>query len=132
MEVFGMEVLKFEKGPKAVGPYSSAVKVGNLIFFSGILPINPETGELVNDSVENATEQILKNLNTMLSEIGLSLKNVVKTTTFTVKLEEFSKINEVYQKYFESFTKDFPARSTVGVSSLPKGALVEMEFVVEA
>ncbi|AFG34366.1 Rid family detoxifying hydrolase [Fervidobacterium pennivorans subsp. shakshaketiis] len=127
-----MEVLKFEKGPKAVGPYSSAVKVGNLIFFSGILPINPETGELVNDSVENATEQILKNLNTMLSEIGLSLKNVVKTTIFTVKLEEFSKINEVYQKYFESFTKDFPARSTVGVSSLPKGALVEMEFVVEA
>ncbi|QIV77721.1 RidA family protein [Fervidobacterium pennivorans subsp. keratinolyticus] len=132
MEVFEMEVLKFEKGPKAVGPYSSAVKVGNLIFFSGILPINPETGELVNDSVENATEQILKNLNTMLSEIGLSLKNVVKTTIFTVKLEEFSKINEVYQKYFESFTKDFPARSTVGVSSLPKGALVEMEFVVEA
>ncbi|WP_448379542.1 Rid family detoxifying hydrolase [Fervidobacterium sp.] len=127
-----MEVLKFEKGPKAVGPYSSAVKVGNLIFFSGILPINPETSELVNDSVENATEQILKNLNTMLSEIGLSLKNVVKTTIFTVKLEEFSKINEVYQKYFENFTKDFPARSTVGVSSLPKGALVEMEFIVEA
>jgi|UniRef100_A0A7C4VVG8 2-iminobutanoate/2-iminopropanoate deaminase len=126
-----MEVLKFEKGPKAVGPYSSAVKVGNLIFFSGILPINTETGELVNDSVENATEQILKNLSTMLSEIGLSLKNVVKTTIFTVKLEEFSKINEVYQKYFENFTKDFPARSTVGVASLPKGALVEMEFIVE-
>lgn len=126
-----MEVLKFEKGPKAVGPYSSAVKVGNLIFFSGILPINTGTGELVNDSVENATEQILKNLSTMLSEIGLSLKNVVKTTIFTVKLEEFSKINEVYQKYFENFTKDFPARSTVGVASLPKGALVEMEFIVE-
>lgn len=126
-----MEVLKFEKGPKAVGPYSSAVKVGNLIFFSGILPINTETGELVNDTVENATEQILKNLSTMLSEIGLSLKNVVKTTIFTVKLEEFSKINEVYQKYFENFTKDFPARSTVGVASLPKGALVEMEFIVE-
>jgi 2-iminobutanoate/2-iminopropanoate deaminase len=126
-----MEVLKFEKGPKAVGPYSSAVKVGNVIFFSGILPINTETGELVNDSVENATEQILKNLSTMLSEIGLSLKNVVKTTIFTVKLEEFSKINEVYQKYFENFTKDFPARSTVGVASLPKGALVEMEFIVE-
>ncbi|NPU88437.1 MAG: RidA family protein [Fervidobacterium sp.] len=126
-----MEVLKFEKGPKAVGPYSSAVKVGNVIFFSGILPINTETGELVNDSVENATEQILKNLSTMLSEIGLSLKNVVKTTIFTVKLEEFSKINEVYQKYFENFTKDFPARSTVGAASLPKGALVEMEFIVE-
>ncbi|ANE40783.1 MAG: Rid family detoxifying hydrolase [Fervidobacterium pennivorans] len=126
-----MEVLKFEKGPKAVGPYSSAVKVGNLIFFSGILPINTETGELVNDTVENATEQILKNLSTMLSEIGLSLKNVVKTTIFTVKLEEFSKINEVYQKYFENFTKDFPARSTVGVASLPKGALVEMEFIVQ-
>ncbi|MFN3329039.1 MAG: Rid family detoxifying hydrolase, partial [Fervidobacterium pennivorans] len=114
-----------------VGPYSSAVKVGNLIFFSGILPINTETGELVNDTVENATEQILKNLSTMLSEIGLSLKNVVKTTIFTVKLEEFSKINEVYQKYFENFTKDFPARSTVGVASLPKGALVEMEFIVQ-
>lgn len=127
-----MEILKFEKGPKAVGPYSSAVKVGNLIFFSGILPIDPESGELVNDSVEHATEQILKNLSLMLSEIGLSLKNVVKTTIFTTKLDEFAKINEVYQKHFEAITKDFPARSTVGVASLPKGALVEMEFIVEA
>lgn len=127
-----MEILKFEKGPKAVGPYSSAVKVGNLIFFSGILPIDPESGELVNDSVEHATEQILKNLSLMLSEIGLSLKNVVKTTIFTTKLDEFAKINEVYQKHLEAITKDFPARSTVGVASLPKGALVEMEFIVEA
>lgn len=126
-----MEVLIFESGPKAVGPYSSAVKSGNLIFFSGILPINPETGELVSESVERATEQILKNLESMLSEIGLSLKSVVKTTIFTTKLEEFGKINEIYQKHFEAVTDSFPARSTVGVASLPKGALVEMEFVVE-
>lgn len=126
-----MEVLKFKNGPKAVGPYSSAVKSGNLVFFSGILPIIPETGELILDSIEQATEQILKNLEVMLSELGLSLKNVVKTTIFTTRLEEFGKINEVYQKYFERVTESFPARSTVGVASLPKGALVEMEFVVE-
>lgn len=127
-----MEVLTFSKGPKAVGPYSSAVRVGNLIFFSGILPINPENGELVNESIEKAAEQILKNLSAMLSELGLTLKNVVKTTIFTTRLDEFSKINEIYQKYFENQTSVFPARSTVGVASLPKGALIEMEFVVEA
>ncbi|WP_448374410.1 Rid family detoxifying hydrolase [Fervidobacterium sp.] len=126
-----MEFLKFQNGPKAVGPYSSAVKSGNFVFFSGILPIIPGTGELILDNVEQATEQILKNLEVMLSELGLSLKNVVKTTIFTTRLEEFAKINEVYQKYFERVTESFPARSTVGVASLPKGALVEMEFVVE-
>jgi len=86
-----MEVLKFENGPKAVGPYSSAMKVGNLIFFSGVLPIVPETGALLTEDVSKATQQILKNLAAMLSEIGLSLKNVVKTTIFTTQLEDFSK-----------------------------------------
>ncbi len=126
-----MEVLKFSKGPKAVGPYSSAVKSSNLIFFSGILPIVPETGELILDDIVKATEQILNNLSSMLEEIGLSPKNVIKTTIFTTKLDEFSKINETYENFFKRYTDNYPARSTVGVQSLPKGASVEMEFIVE-
>ncbi|MFN3692278.1 MAG: Rid family detoxifying hydrolase, partial [Fervidobacterium sp.] len=126
-----LDHLVFEKGPKAVGPYSSAVRLGNFIFFSGILPIVPDTGELIVEDVAKATEQILKNLYNMLSEIGLSPKNVVKTTIFTTKLEEFGKINEVYGNFFSLYTSKFPARSTVGVSALPKGASVEMEFIVE-
>ncbi|KAF2961533.1 Rid family detoxifying hydrolase [Fervidobacterium sp. 2310opik-2] len=126
-----METLKFLTGPKAVGPYSSAVKSGNLIFFSGILPIVPETGELITDDIKKATEQILKNVENMLSEINLSPKNIVKTTIFTTKLEEFAQINECYEKFFSKFTNNYPARSTVGVQSLPKGATVEIEFIVE-
>lgn len=125
-----MEILRFKNGPKPVGPYSQAVKVGNLIFFSGILPIVPNTGELIIDDVSKATEQILRNLEIMLSEIGLSLSNVVKTTIYTTKLEEFVKINETYEKFFSQHAPNYPARTTVGVSQLPKGAMVEMDFVV--
>lgn len=126
-----MEVLKFENGPKAVGPYSSATKTGNLIFFSGILPIVPESGELVVDDISKATQQVLKNLAAMLSEIGLSLKDVVKSTIFTTQMEEFSKINEAYENAFRAYTDKYPARSAVGVKALPKGATIEMEFIVE-
>ncbi|HCI30008.1 MAG TPA: Rid family detoxifying hydrolase [Fervidobacterium sp.] len=127
-----MEVLRFEKGPKAVGPYSSAVKSGNLIFFSGILPIIPETGEIITDDVSKAVEQILRNLSAMLSEIGLSLSNVVKSTIFTTQLDEFPRINETYGRVFKDYVDEYPARSAVGVKALPKGATVEMEFVIEA
>ncbi|HOH53176.1 MAG TPA: Rid family detoxifying hydrolase [Fervidobacterium sp.] len=126
-----MEVLKFENGPKAVGPYSSAMRSGNLIFFSGILPIVPQTGELLIEDISKATQQILKNLAAMLSEIGLSLKNVVKTTIFTTQLEEFSKINDAYESVFKACTDKYPTRSAVGVKALPKGATIEMEFIVE-
>lgn len=126
-----MEHLFFKNGPKAVGPYSSAVKSGNLIFFSGILPIVPETGEIIVEDIEKSTEQILLNLNSMLSEIRLTPRNIVKTTIFTTKLQEFGKINEIYERFLSSYTNKFPARSTVGVQSLPKGACVEMEFIVE-
>ncbi len=126
-----MEILKFLSGPKAVGPYSTAVKSGNLIFFSGILPIVPETGELITGDIKKATEQILKNVESMLSEINLSPMKIVKTTIFTTKLEEFTQINECYEKFFNKFTNNYPARSTVGVQSLPKGATVEIEFIVE-
>lgn len=126
-----MEVLRFNKGPKAIGPYSSAVKSGNLIFFSGILPIIPETGEVVTNDIAKATKQILENLLVMLEQIGLSPRHVVKTTVFTTKLDEFSKINEAYEEFFKSYTENYPARSTVGVQSLPKNVTVEMEFIVE-
>ncbi|MGB9614579.1 MAG: Rid family detoxifying hydrolase [Fervidobacterium sp.] len=126
-----MEVLNFNSGPKAVGPYSSAVKSGNLIFFSGILPIVPETGELIVDDIRKATEQILKNLESMLGEINLTPRSVIKSTIFTTKIDEFSKINECYESFFKKYTDKYPARSTVGVQSLPKNAPVEMEFIVE-
>ncbi|MEN3043290.1 MAG: Rid family detoxifying hydrolase [Fervidobacterium sp.] len=126
-----MEVLRFNRGPKVIGPYSSAVKSGNLIFFSGILPMIPETGEMVTNDIAKATKQILENLLVMLEQIGLSPRQVVKTTIFTTKLDEFSKINEVYEEFFKSYTENYPARSTVGVQSLPKNATVEMEFIVE-
>ncbi len=123
-----MEVLTFKSAPQAVGPYSIAVKSGNLIFFSGQLPIVSETGELIVDDIEKATERILINLSKMLEELGLSMKNVVKTTIFTTKLEDFTKINEVYKTFFN---ENYPARSAIGVAQLPKGATIEMEFVVE-
>ncbi len=123
-----MEVLTFKSAPQTVGPYSIAVKSGNLIFFSGQLPIVPETGELIVDDIEKATERILINLSKMLEELGLSMKNVVKTTIFTTKLEDFAKINEIYKSFFK---ENYPARSAIGVAQLPKGATIEMEFVVE-
>ncbi len=123
-----MEVLTFKNAPQAVGPYSIAVKSGNLIFFSGQLPIVSETGELIVDDIEKATERILLNLSKMLEEIGLSMKNVVKSTIFTTKLEDFAKINEIYKSFFK---ENYPARSAIGVAQLPKGATIEMEFVVE-
>ncbi len=123
-----MEVLTFKSAPQAVGPYSIAVKSGNLIFFSGQLPIVSETGELIVDDIEKATERILINLSKMLEELGLSMKHVVKTTIFTTKLEDFTKINEVYKTFFK---ENYPARSAIGVAQLPKGATIEMEFVVE-
>lgn len=118
-----------ENGPVAVGPYSPAVRVGDWVFCSGQIPLDPKTGQLVQGSIVEQTRQCLENLKAVLAEAGLELKHVVKTTVFMTDLSQFPAMNEVYAQYFE---EPYPARSTVQVGALPKGALVEIEAVALA
>ena len=121
-----MEFVKTSKAPKAVGPYSQAVKVGNWLFISGQIAINPEMGKLEGKTVAEQTERVLKNIVEILREAGFSLKNVVKTTVYLKNIEDFAEMNGVYAKFFG---KHRPARATVEVSNLPLGALVEIEAI---
>lgn len=115
-----------EKAPKAIGPYSQAIKVGNMVFTSGQLPLNPETGELIQDSIKSEAKQALENLKAVLEETGASLNDVVKVTVFIKDMNQFGEINEVYGQYF---TDHKPARSCVEVARLPKDANIEIEAV---
>lgn len=108
-----------------VGPYSSAVEANGFVFLSGQIPVDPETGEMIGD-VKGATRQVLVNIRSLLSEMDLSLAHIVKTTIFLKNMDEFSAVNEVYAEFF---TREPPARSTVEVSALPKGAPLEIEAV---
>lgn len=119
------QIINTAKAPGAVGPYSQAVKVGNLLFTSGQIPLDPVTGELVGGDVKKATERSLENIKALLEEAGTSFDKVVKTTVFVKNMGDFAAVNEVYAKYFE---KDMPARSCVQVT-LPKDALVEIEVI---
>ncbi|HUR44329.1 MAG TPA: RidA family protein [Candidatus Saccharimonadales bacterium] len=110
----------------AVGPYNHAVRVGDLLFCAGQIPLDPASGNLVAGDVKAQTERVLENLKIILSDQKLTFSNVVKTTVFLTNLADFAAMNEVYAKYF---TSDFPARSTVQVSALPKGAIVEIEAI---
>lgn len=120
------KIINTPKAPAAIGPYSQAIEVGNFIFTSGVIPINPEDGTLVNGTIEEQTDRALKNLTNLLTESGSSLDSVVKTTVFIKNMDEFSKVNEVYAKYF---TNNFPARSCVEVARLPKDVLIEIEAI---
>ena len=120
------EIISTNKAPAAIGPYSQAVKAGNVIYTSGAIPVNPTTGEVVAGGVVEQAEQALKNLGEVLAGAGASLENVVKTTVFIKNMNDFATINEVYKKYF---TKNFPARSCVEVARLPKDVLIEIECV---
>jgi len=115
------------KAPKPIGPYSQAIISGNLIFCSGQIGINPDTGELA-EGIEAQTKQVLKNLKEILIEAHSSLEKVIKTTIFLKNIADFKKVNEIYGEFFSSHK---PARSTVEVSNLPKGALVEIEIIAE-
>ncbi|MBR3304978.1 MAG: RidA family protein [Christensenellaceae bacterium] len=117
-----------EGAPKAIGPYSHAVSADGLFFLSGQIPIVPETGNIEDTTIEGQTEQVLKNIGTVLKGLGLDYADVVKTTVFLTDMNDFAKVNAVYGKYF---TADFPARSAVQVGALPKGALVEIELVAQ-
>ena len=112
--------------PQAIGPYSQAVDLGDLVFVSGQIPIDPASQQVILGPVDVQTERVLKNLQGVLAAAGLSLDHVVRTTVFLTDLANFPKMNEVYTRFF---SKDFPARSTVQVSGLPKGVGVEIDAI---
>ena len=120
------EIISTDKAPGAIGPYSQAVKAGNMIFCSGQIPIDPETGEFVSADVAEQTEQVFKNLIAVLEAAGAGLENVVKTTVFLADMGEFSVMNDVYARYF---VENKPARATVQAARLPRDARVEIECI---
>lgn len=120
------KVIFTEKAPAAIGPYSQAIEVNGIVFVSGQLPVNPQTGEIVAGDVADQTAQSFENIKNILSEVGLSTANIVKTTVFLLDMSLFADMNKIYSNYF---TEAFPARSAVAVKALPKGALVEIECI---
>ena len=123
-----MQKITAQNAPEAIGPYSHAVRTGNLLITSGQIPIDPSTGSLVADLIEDQTNQVMTNLKAILINEGLSLMNVVKTTVFLKDMAEFAQFNSVYEKHFESHK---PARSTIQVASLPLDCRIEIEAIAE-
>jgi 2-iminobutanoate/2-iminopropanoate deaminase len=115
--------------PAAIGPYSQAIRVGELVFAAGQVGLDPVSGELVQGGVAEQTERALRNVTAVLDAAGASLERVVKTTVFLADMDDFAAMNEVYARHFSA---PFPARSTVAVKTLPKGALVEVEAIAVA
>jgi len=122
-----LQAINSKKAPQAIGPYSPGIKLGDFVYLSGQLGLNPESGELVSESIAEQTTQVMENIQALLAEIGLAMHHIVKTTVFLSDLADFAAMNEVYAGYF---TAPYPARSTVGVAALPKGAKIEIECLV--
>ena len=122
-----MEKIYTKNAPEAIGPYSQAIAVGNLVFTSGQIAINPENGNVEATDVKGQTEQVCKNLSAVLTAAGTSIDKVVKTTCFLAEMSDFAAFNEVYGSYFTGK----PARSCVAAKALPKGVLVEVEAIAE-
>ena len=122
-----MKQISTDKAPAAIGPYSQAIRSGNLLFCSGQIPVDPETG-IIPNGVKAQTEQALTNVKNLIAAAGSSIENVIKTTVFIKDMNDFAVINEIYAKYF---TEPFPARSSVEVARLPKDVLLEVEAIVE-
>lgn len=120
-----MEKISTTKAPAAIGPYSQAIRIQDFVFTSGQIPLDPASGTIVGDTIEEQAEQVMKNLGAVLAESCLNYENAVKTTCFLANMEDFAAFNEVYAKYFTGC----PARSCVAVKELPKGALVEVEVI---
>ena len=120
------KVIATNNAPAAIGPYSQAVQVGNMLFASGQLGLDPATGNFVEGGVKEQTEQAFKNIHAILAEASLTIDNVVKTTVFLADMADFAVMNEVYA---QQFTGTFPARSAVAVKTLPKNGLVEIEII---
>lgn len=121
------KVISSRNAPTAIGPYSPGIKIGDFIFLSGQVPLEPITNKLVSDDLKEQTVQVFENIKALLKEINLDLKSVVKTTVFMTDLSKFKEMNEIYGTYFK---EPFPARSTIEVSSLPANAQVEIECIV--
>ncbi len=121
-----MEIVSTDKAPAAIGPYSQAVKLGDMVFTSGQIPINPATGEVVTGGIEAEARQVLENLKAVLEAAGTGMKNVVKATVFIKDMNDFAAINKIYGEYFAA---PYPARSCVQVAKLPKDVGVEIEAV---
>jgi len=120
------KIIKPAKSAPAVGPYNHAVRIGDLLFCAGQIPIDPASGNVVAGDIKAQTERVLQNVRAILDDQNLTFSNVVKSTVFMTNLADFAAMNEVYAKYF---TADFPARSTIQVAALPKGANVEIEVI---
>lgn len=123
-----MKIISTKEAPAAIGPYSQAIQVGNLVYTSGQIPIDPVTNVFVPGGIKEQTRQSLTNVKAILEEVGLTMNNVVKTTVFMADMNDFADMNSVYAEFF---SEPYPARSAVAVKTLPKGALVEIEVVAE-
>ncbi len=126
MDTSKKEIIRTDKAPKAIGPYSVAIRYQNLVFASGQIPINPQTGELVGGEIEQQTHQVLTNIKNVLEAAGSSLEHALKCTVFLKNMGDFSRMNAVYAEYFKV---DPPARSAIEVAALPKGAAIEIEAI---
>lgn len=120
------QIIATDRAPKAIGPYSQAVRAGNLVFASGQIPIDPETGEFVPGGIAEQTEQVLRNLTAVFEAAGLGLSEVIKTTVFLADMNDFTAMNEVYGRFF---AEQPPARATVQAARLPRDARVEIEAI---
>jgi 2-iminobutanoate/2-iminopropanoate deaminase len=120
------KVVQTSSAPAPIGPYNQAIKAGNMLFISGQIAINPATGNLVQESIEDETHQVMNNLKAILKEAGCTFDQVAKTTIFLSDMALFSAVNEIYGKYFHG---DFPARETVAVKGLPKNVNVEISMI---
>jgi len=118
--------IQTEQAPTAIGPYSQAIRIGDFLYTSGQIALDPESGMFLSGEIEEETEQTLKNISAILQAGGLSLENVVKTTVYLSDLNHFSRMNQVYEKYF---SKIKPARACVQVAALPKGAKIEIDAI---
>lgn len=125
MVIYMKKIISTDKAPAAIGPYSQAIEVNGMVYTSGIIPVNPATGEIP-EGIDAQADQAIGNLCALLKEAGTSADNVIKTTVFIKEMDDFAKVNAVYAKYFE---KDCPARSCVEVARLPKDVLIEIEAI---
>jgi len=121
-----LEIITTDKAPAAIGPYSQTVKFGNLLFCSGQIPLDPSTGEIVSGDIKAQTERVMNNIASVLSAAGAGFDDVIKTTIYLVDMGDFASVNDIYGRRFQNHK---PARSTVAVKGLPRGALLEIEVI---
>ena len=122
------KIIKTNNAPAPIGPYNQAVQYGDMLFISGQVAIDPETGDLVQDNIQAETTQVMNNLKAILTEAGMDFSNVIKTSIFLMDMGQFAQVNEIYGSYFNN--DNAPARETVQVSGLPKGVKVEISMIV--